>query len=306
VLGYINPKNFLGGDRILDLALAEKALKEKVGSPLGLEVQEAASGVITMLVHGASEAIRRECMERGEDPRDFLLLAGGGAGPTHAAFIAEELGIPRIVIPNLAPAYCAFGWLRSDMTLDFIRSKVIPSGQLDLKLLNSIYAEMEEEARQILDDGQVRLSRVLEARYYSQFRETEVEVPGGTIGPKEFAEVVEAFHRRHERLFHFKVPGMELELIHYRVKASLQLDKPEPQPVSASAHGVEAAQSAQRECHFGKNRMRTDVFEGAQLSPGHRIPGPAVIEERLTTVVVPPGFVCTVDPFRNYLIEKES
>ena len=306
ILGYINPKNFLGGDRILDADLAQKALTEKVGSPLGLGLKEAASSVITLLIHGASEAIRRECVERGEDPRDFILLAGGGAGPTHVAFIAEELGISRIVVPNLAPAYCAFGWLRSDMTLDFIRSKVIPSGQLDLKLLNSIYEEMENDARKILGDGQVKLTRVMDARYYSQFHETEVEVPGGTLGPKEFETVVEAFHRRHERLFHFKVPGMELELIHYRVKASLQMDKPEPQPSSVRARDLSEAKRGERECLFGKESLRTAVFEGAHLASGITINGPAIIEERLTTVVVPPNFICTVDPFRNYLIEKES
>ncbi|OGQ79266.1 MAG: hypothetical protein A3F90_02580 [Deltaproteobacteria bacterium RIFCSPLOWO2_12_FULL_60_19] len=303
ILGYLNPANFLGGERRLDSQLAEKALRDKIAAPLKVSLKEAASGVIAVLVHQSAEAIRRECMERGADPRDFTLIAGGGAGPTHAAFVAEELGLSQVVIPNLAGAYCAFGWLRSDMTLDFVRSRVMASAQADLQWLAAAYREMEEEAKSTLGNGRVSLQRLVEARYYGQFHETEVEVPAGRLGSREIKAVTEAFHRRHERLFHFRVPDMELEFIHYRVRASLLMDKPVLRPRKAKKGALREAQAGTRECCFGKRSVKTPIFAGSQLSPGARLRGPAIIEEGITTLVVPPSFHCQVDRLGNYLLE---
>lgn len=305
ILGYLNPQNFLGGERRLDPELAEKALKEKIAAPLGVSLREAGSGIITVLVHQSAEAIRRECMERGEDPRDFTLIAGGGAGPTHAALVAEELGIPEVMIPNLAGVYCAFGWLRSDMVLDFVRSKVMPLGQADLKWLAGIYREMEREAEATLGNGRPSLRRLVEARYYGQFRETEVEVPGGRLGPEALKAVTEAFHRRHERLFHFKVPDMELEFIHYRVRASLLMDKAGLQPQRAKKSGLREAQTGVRECCFDKRSVKTPIFTGSLLGRDTAVKGPAIIEEGITTLVVPPSFRLRVDRFGNYSLKQQ-
>ncbi len=314
VLGYLNSENFLGGERTLDLKLAERAVGEKIATPLGISLKEAAGGIITVLVNQSAEAIRRECMERGADTRDFILIAGGGAGPTHAALIAEELGISQVVVPNMAGVYCAFGWLRSDMVLDFVRSRVMPSGQVDLDWLNSAYKEMEEEAKATLGDGRISLQRLVEARYYGQFRETEVEVPGGRLGPRSLKKVTGAFHRRHERLFHFKVPDMELEFIHYRVRASLIMGKPVLRPRRGkkgstlrltSKGGLGQAQTGVRKCSFGRRSFKTPIFTGRLLSVDSSVKGPAVIEEGITTLVVPPSFHCRVDRFGNYLLTKK-
>ena len=314
VLGYLNPENFLAGERRLDSQLAEKALRNKIAAPLKVSLKEAASGVITVLVHQSAEAIRRECMERGADPRDFTVIAGGGAGPTHTAFIAEELGISQVVIPNMAGAYCAFGWLRSDMALDFVRSRVMALSQVDLDWLNSAYKEMEEEAKATLGDGRISLQRLVEARYYGQFRETEVEVPGGRIGPQSLKKVTGDFHRRHERLFHFRVPNMELEFIHYRVRASLIMDKPALRPrrgkkdstLRLTSKGrLGQAQTGVRECSFGRRSFKTPIFTGRLLSVDSSVKGPAIIEEGITTLVVPPSFHCRVDRFGNYLLTKK-
>lgn len=305
ILGYLSPANFLGGERRLDPQLAEKALRDKIAAPLKVSLKEAAGGVIAVLVHQSAEAIRRECMERGADPRDFTLIAGGGAGPTHAAFVAEELGISQVVIPNLAGAYCAFGWLRSDMVLDFVRSRVMASAQADLPWLAAAYREMEEEAKSTLGNGRVSLQRLVEARYYGQFRETEVEAPQGRLGPKEINIITDGFHRRHERLFHFRVPDMELEFIHYRVRASLLMDKPALKPRKARKGALRDAQVETRECRFGKRSVKTPVFTGSQLSPGAAVRGPAIVEEGITTLVIPPSFRCRVDRFGNYLLTRK-
>lgn len=302
VLGYLNPGNFLAGDRRLDQELAEKALGDKISGPLKVSLVEAASGIIEVLVHQSAEAIRRECMEQGADPREFTLIAGGGAGPTHAALIAAELGISDVVIPNLAGAYCSFGWLRSDMVLDFVRSKVMASAQADLPWLSGTYREMEEEAKDIFGNDKVALQRLVEARYYGQFRETEVEVPAGQLGPKEIATITEDFHSRHERLFHFRVPEMELEFIHYRLRATLMMEKPQLQPRRGEKSGVSQAQTGVRECFFGKQSFQTPVFTGRLLGSDDTIKGPAIIEEGITTVVVPVAFICRVDQFGNYLL----
>lgn len=304
VLGYLSPNNFLGGERSLDVERANAAIEGKVARGLGLDVRQAAAGIVRVAVHSSAEAIRRECLDRGVDPREFLLVAGGGAGPVHGAMIAEELEIPRVLVPAVAPAYCAFGWLRSDISLDFVRSKVMPMEKSALALLNQIYEEMEAEARRTLGGKDVVMRRMVDARYYGQFRETEVEVPGGVLGEAELGGIEQSFHQRHEKLFKFSVPGMELEFINYRVKATLGTQKVQVPKSAGAGSGLSAARRGERECVFGDKVVKATVYLGEKLRPGDTLAGPAIIEERITTVVVPPSFKCTLDEYGNGVLTR--
>lgn len=306
LLGYLNPANFLGGERRLDVQKAQAAIEAKVGRGLGLSALQAAAGIVRVLVHSSAEAIRRECLDRGFDPREFLLVAGGGAGPTHAALIAEELEIPGVLVPSVAPAYCAFGWLRSDIALDFVRSKVMPCDSNCLARLNGIYEDMEAEARRVLKDGSVEIRRVVDARYYGQFRETEVEVPAGRLGEVDLKAIEQGFHRNHERLFKFSMPGMELEFINYRLKAVLRRGEVSLPRVLPGDVALDRARQGQRECVFENQVVAAAVYLGSELRPGHAFAGPAIIEERITTVVVPPLFQCSVDDFGNYVLTRSK
>lgn len=300
-LGYLDPKNFLEGERTLDVKAAEKAI-EKVAKPLKMSITEAAEGILRILVQNSVEAIRRECLERGADVRDFTLLAGGGAGPMHAGLIARELEIPQIVVPSMSPGFCAFGWLRSDMVIDFVRSKVMLSGNVDYPLLNKLYEEMEKDARAELG-ADIELKRTVDARYCGQFRETETAVPDGKLDAAALKVINDNFDKRHKELFHFDVPGMELEFINYRVKALLKTDKPQLAPISGHGKGKGAKQLGERSCVFGGKAYKTQVIEGGSLSAEDEIAGPAVIEEGLTGVLVPPGFKCKVDKYGNFVLE---
>ncbi len=301
VLGYLNPNNFLEGERLLDVKAAAQAIK-KIAQPLNLSVTAAAESIIRILVQNSVEAIRRECLERGADVRDFTLLAGGGAGPTHAGLIARELEIPQIVVPALAPGFCAFGWLRSDMVVDFVRSKVMLSENADCDLLNKLYEEMEQDARKELG-ADIQLKRTVDARYCGQFRETEIAVPAGKLGPASIAATKANFHKRHKELFHFDVPEMALEFINYRVKALLQTDKPQLGQLEGQGGEKGPQIVGERLCVFGGKGHKTQIVDGSSLRAGDEIKGPAVIEERLTSLLVPPDFNCKVDMYGNFVLK---
>lgn len=302
LLGYLSPDNYLGGERTLDVERAKASIESKIARPLGLDARRAAAGIVRVAVHSSAEAIRRECLDRGLDPREFLLVAGGGAGPVHGALIAEELEIGRVLVPGVAPAYCAFGWLRSDISLDFVRSKVVPAEKGALPLLNELYEAMDDEARRTLGDKDVAMRRTVDARYYGQFRETEVEVPGGKLGEAELKRIEENFHRRHEKLFKFSVPGMELEFINYRVRATLGNEKAQLPKATGEGLGLASAVRGERECVFGDQVVKATVYLGDRLMPGDTLAGPAIIEESITTVVIPPSFKCAVDDYGNCVL----
>ncbi|MDP2644110.1 MAG: hydantoinase/oxoprolinase family protein [Desulfobacterales bacterium] len=304
VLGYLNPDNFLGGERTLDVKKAEQAIK-KIADPLKLSVDEAAGGIIRILVQNSVQAIRRECLDRGADVRDFILLAGGGAGPTHAGLIARELEIPQIVVPMMAPGFCAFGWLRSDMVIDFVRSKVMLSGNIDYDLLNKLYEEMEKGAREELGED-IQLKRTVDARYCGQFRETEIAMPDGKLGHHSTGEIKDNFHRRHKELFHFDVQEMELEFINYRVKALLKTDKPRLGKTKGPEGGQGPRIVGERMCVFGGKRHKTQIVDGSSLRAGDEIQGPAVVEQTLTSLLVPLGFNCKVDMYGNFVLTIRS
>ncbi|MDP2645114.1 MAG: hydantoinase/oxoprolinase family protein [Desulfobacterales bacterium] len=305
LLGYLNPDNFLGGERILDIQKATAAIETHVSRKLGLSVRKAAGGIVQVTVHNSAAAIRRECIDRGVDPREFLMVAGGGAGPVHAALIAQELDIPRVVVPSVAPTYCAYGWLRSDIALDFVRSKVLPAEEKSLPILDQLYASMEAEASGILGDD-VEMRRTVDARYYGQFRETEVEVPCGKLGAAELVKIEQAFHQRHERLFKFSVPEMELEFINYRIKAVLKTEKVKIPKLASTERpsGLASARQGERECVFGDTVVKAAIYLAENLRPGDTFPGPAIIEQEITTVVVPPSFSCSVDDYGNGVLTR--
>jgi N-methylhydantoinase A len=279
-----------------------------------LDVPVAAWTVFTTVNSVMADKMIEISTKRGYDVRDFALVVGGGAGPVHGAHLAELLEIPTVVIPRYAATYSAFGMLNMEVGRDFARSIIARSKALDLARLNALLAEMEADASGFLGGlgvppAEVVLRRSVEMRYLGQFHEVEVtDVPAGAIGPGELAAMVEAFHRRHRDLFTFDMPKREVEFLNARVKGTARREPVALAEIPQAAGDAAVALKRRRPCLWDPARGYEDtpVYDGSRLAAGHVLAGPAVIEERTTTVVVPAAFTCRVDRWRNYLLTRRA
>lgn len=311
VLGYVPADYFLGGEIVLRRELAEKAILS-VAEPLGLDVSSAAQAIFTTVNSLMADKMIEITTKRGYDVRDFALVVGGGAGPVHGAHLAELLEIPTVVIPRYAATYSAFGMLNMEVGRDFARSIVSRVKLLNLARLDGLFSEMEAEARRVLGEigvppGEVVRRRSVEMRYVGQFHEVEVvAVPPGKIGAEELEAIVKAFHRRHKELYTFDMPDREVELLNARLKATARREPLRLAEVPEAEGPASQALKRSRSVLWSKGNgyAETPVYDGDRLAAGHVLDGPAIIEERTTTVVIPAAYRCRVDGVRNYILSR--
>lgn len=308
VLGYIPDDYFLGGEMKLHRDLAIKSVRDKVADPLGKDVYEAAYAIYGIVTAEMADAVEEISVKRGVDPRDFVMVVGGGAAAVHAALAADAIEMRRVYIPTTASILGALGWLCTDLRYDFVRSKAMFAGEADLVLLNGIFSEMEEEARRILkEEGEIRLSRIIDARYVGQFHDVQIEGDLGEITAASIAKMREQFNEKHRSVYTFAMPQRDVVFTNYRVVARKPLPRPVLQPRDANGSSPVGAFKRTRDCFFREYHgfKPTPVYNGPTLSAGNTIHGPAVIEEPTTTVLIPPSFRCIVDGYGNYVLERE-
>ncbi|OGQ68484.1 MAG: hypothetical protein A2W73_05930 [Deltaproteobacteria bacterium RIFCSPLOWO2_12_55_13] len=311
ILGYIPADYFLGGEILLRSDLAETAIRT-VAEPLRLDVPAAAHTIFTTVNSMMADKMTEISTKRGYDVRDFALVVGGGAGPVHGAHLAELLEIPTVVIPRYAAAYSAFGMLNMELGRDFARSIVARMKLLDLERVNQLFSEMEVEARQVLGEigiaaREMALKRSVEMRYVGQFHEVEVAgAPLGRIGPEELKKIVEGFHHRHKELFTFNMPEREVEFLNLRLKATARQELLRLGEIPRATRDLNSTMKRRRPVLWSleKGFEETSVFDGTKLAAGNTIPGPAIIEESATTVVIPGSYVCMVDNVKNYILTR--
>lgn len=308
VMGFLAPSSFKWGQRSLDVELARAAI-ERVGAPLRLSVDAAAEAIYETVNEVMANGIVRMTTQRGIDPRDFVLVAGGGAGAVHAAAIAERVGLAQVIVPFYAGVYSAFGIMSCDRGVEAARSYGRGDSAFDAKILNTIYAELEGEATEhLIADGanarQVMLRRTVDMRYVKQYHEVEVDVPGGTLSDGDVKAIVQRFHDVHRRQYTFSVESEECEFLTFRLRAStmseLQL------PTYGGRVSGAAATDERRKCIVAGSRRDVPVHSGAAIAPGQHVDGPALVEEPTTTIYVPPGYRCEMDAWRNYHIDKRQ
>lgn len=313
VLGYLNEDYFAGGKMRLDRAGAERAIREQVAEPLGLGLLEAASGMYHIMNVNMASAIREISVQRGYDPRDFLLVCAGGAGPVHAALIAAELEIPEILIPKESSIFCAAGMLLSDLKHDFVRSYHTGffDGVMDRDRFLGLVRELEREGNAVLasegippEERCFRFS--LELRYVGQYHEVTVDVEVEDVRTLNQERIRRGFHREHNRLYGYDLEkeGTEVELVNLRMSAVGLTDKP--------AFREEPFQGEDPSDCFKKTRpvflpnqedyRDVPVYDGNRMGHGHRLQGPAVIEQVNTTIFVPGGWSLACDPFGSYVL----
>jgi N-methylhydantoinase A len=308
VLGRYNPDNFLGGELELDRAGAQAAV-ERVGGRIGLEATAAADGALRIVESHMADLMRQMTVERGRDPRDFVIYAFGGAGGAHAVAFARELGAAQVVIPlgDLASTWSALGVMTSDV-LHIREHSEVMLAPFDPARMNAIYEEMEASAREQLrgegfDDADIELTRLAEMKFSLQIHQVEVPVPGGTLTEQDAAEQNDRFIDRYEQIYGkgsaFSGAGTSIGL--FKVLARGKVRTPVPPPIERT----EMSPAGRRDVYWRDYGAfaPTDIYDGASLAPQVTVDGPAILEFPDTTVVVPPGASARLDDLGSVLVD---
>ena len=308
VLGYLDAGFFLGGARRLDVAAATAAIETHVAKPLGVSVVEAAWGIHQLVTLNMEGAIRVVSIGRGKDPRNLACVTFGGAGPIHGARLARSLGVARVIVPFAAGVASAMGLLTADPRFDLARTFVAALGAAPWEEINALYAAMEADgAAQITATGlagQWRTRRLAEVRYAGQGHELSVEIPAGRLGPESLA----AIERAHAAVYasrygYAEAPGTPLEATNWKLEISCGVPAMAMSGAAPVAGGSVAKKP--RPVYFPECGGFVDcrVHDRYRLAPGVAVKGPAVIEERETTVILLPGDEAVVDRHRNLVVE---
>ncbi|HEV8474837.1 MAG TPA: hydantoinase/oxoprolinase family protein, partial [Methylomirabilota bacterium] len=299
VLGRIGATRRLGGRIALDATLAQRAvagLATRMGGALGVEAL--ADGIVRIAVARMTSAIREISIQRGHDPRDFTLIAFGGAGPMHAVALAEEIGIPRVLVPRHPGNFSALGLLASDVKHDDVRTRVGLLGER-WATLEAVFAEMETGARRQLElegfgSAQQRVRRSLDLRYRGQAFELNVALAGE---PR--ADVEAAFHRLHAATYGHANLEAVIELVNARLTAWGVVAKPAAEHLATAARPLDEALLERRGVWFDGRRHDCPVWERERLPAPATLTGPAIVEEFGATTVIPPGWRASVDEQGN-------
>ncbi len=311
VLGYLNPHGLVGGRLPLDYQKAYEAIRVHLAEPLGLSVERAAYGMFTIVNANMVNGIRRVTIERGYDPRDFVLVGAGGATAAHITALADAMGIEMIVLPKLASVLCAFGQIISDVKYNYMATAPL---RLDhdqaYDRVNTLFHEIEAQGiAQLKADGfsedDIVIRRSLDMRYVGQVHECTVEIDKFTVDATSVNKVLDAFHERHEQLYTYSERHSTVEVVNIESTLYGVLDKPERMRLSAGALS-EQALKGHREVVFRADgtRQSTPIIDGGLLGAGARIVGPAIIEEVTTTIVIEPGWVALLDESGSYRITR--
>ena len=309
-LGYVPADYFLGGEIELDEERARAAIAS-VAKPLGMEIPRAAEAIFKTVNSYMADQITEVATTRGFDVRDFALVVGGGAGPVHATFIADLLHIPTVLIPPIASTYSAFGMFAMDVGRNYARSYITRADKLDLTRVSELYAEMEREATSGfvelgVEPALVTFSRSADLRYVGQFHEVEVDVPLGELTDASIEAAIVNFHRQHEGLYTFAMKWQAVELLTFRLRATVPKAGFELRRIAEGSEDAGAAHKRVRRAWFDGAELEVPVYDGGLLRSGNAFAGPALIEETTTTVVVPPRYALTVDPLKNYVLRRDA
>jgi len=304
VLGRIGTARRLGGSIALDATRARQAVADLAARMGGeMSVDTLAEGIVRIAVARMTSAIREISIQRGHDPRDFTLVAFGGAGPMHALALADEIGIPRVLVPRHPGNFSALGLLASDIKHDDVRTRVGPLRERWAALAD-LFAEMEQTARRQLqlegfDADRQRMRRSLDLRYRSQAFELSLELDDGTLDTVEAA-----FHQRHQAMYGHADPAASIELVNARLSAYGVVARPAAARHEGGEAGGAAGLIGRRPVRFDGATHDCPVWERERMPAGAELRGPAIVEEFGATTVVPPGWRGAVDPHGNLRLER--
>ena len=308
VLGYLDPDKFAGGTLRLDPAAAQRAIEERVARPLGLSVTEAAWGIHLVVNSNMELATRVVSIERGRDPRDLTLVAFGGSGPVHGCRLAQALKIPGVMLPAAAGVTAALGLLAAEVKFDVTRTYVKRFGDVALHYVNAMFRAMQTQAEQVLREsavsGPVTIRRSVDARYLGQGYELSVGLPPGELTEDNMTRLREDFDRAYAARYGYGSPAEHVEIVNWRlsaVGAGRRLELPRYDRRGS----IDAALIGRRPAYFPEKGgyVETPIYDRDRLFAGAELHGPAVIEERESTTVLPPGCGGRVDELGTLIVE---
>jgi N-methylhydantoinase A len=309
VLGFLNPEYFLGGTMRLNAARANKAIEENVSRPLGVSTVEAAQAIYEIVNSNMVDAIHVVTVEQGYDPREFALVAAGGAAPLHTGVLAKALGIPRVIIPHASSVFCALGGLEADMKYDYVRTYLVKMGTLKSEQLFKSFDELRKEGVARLEkDGIPEDMRSfeywLEMRYVGQHWDIPVPVHMRNGSKPELGEIVEEFHTRHEKVHGYKLEEREVEIANIRLTAIGKSPRLTLKTKQIEGREASSAIKDRRRAYFGADDgfLEVPVYDGSKLKSGNELSGPAIVEKPSTTIVIYPNQHARIDERENMIV----
>lgn len=305
VLGRLNQHHLLDGALSINALRSREVLDRDIATAKNTHVVAAATAVVALAEANMAQALRVVSVERGIDPSSFSLIALGGAGPLHAAAVAREVGMARVIVPRNAGVFCALGVLTKDIQTNLSQTKLISETDPQAgNALTATFSDMEQQAREALDKQYGDMStlyfeRFADVRYQGQNHEITVPAPAGRIDARAIELIRENFHRAHEDMYGYRLQDSALDFVTLRLDAIIPVPRPQLEKLAPVAEAVPAPQEY-REAYFtGEQLHRCPVYRRSQLLPGHALTGPAIIEQMDSTTIVPPGFHACIDTWSN-------
>ncbi len=303
LLGRLEPT--LGGKMTLDREAAEKAVG-KLAEQVGLSVLETAEGMIKISCESMAQAVKMVVVARGRDPRDFVLASFGGAGAMHAAFVANAMNIPKMIVPAYAGVASAFGATAMDLRQDVEAFMYAPLDSVDLAAVNATFERLEKDARDLLakdgvDAADMTVVRTAQMRYVGQTYEVETPISMGVLSDSSLAELENTFHAQHKLEYGVSSDDFQPALVSLCVTATGATVAPPPE--SGGAQSDEEIKKGERQLYFDGEWFDSPVYNGEALSLGDKIAGPAIVEYTDACTVLPPRSRASVDNMRNLVIE---
>ena len=308
VTGRLSPENF---DNEVDLDAVKAAIQEKVGDAFGMNVEEAAMSILRVAEANMFNALKLISVRRGYDPRDFTMVAFGGGGPMHCAYLAKELNIRKVVVPIAAPVFSAWGMLMTDVRHDYIQTNIRRMNEVSSEELNQMWDGLlreahEQFAKEGVDKDQIIFHFIADMRYMGQEHTVKVKVPPVPWTDEVKEEIVNRFHDTHEHFYTFRLPDTPTEIVNLHLVAYGRLMKPSLAPIEPQQGPVEETLKETRKVYFtDEGWLDTPIYEREKLGSGAVLEGPVIVEETAASTVAAKGQRLMVDTYGNLIIETE-
>ncbi len=306
VVGRLSPKNF---DMDVDMEKVRSAIQEKIGDAYGIDAKEAAMGIIRVANSNMLNALKLVSIRKGYDPRDFALVAFGGGGPMHAAALAKELNIKKVIIPLAASVFSAWGMLMTDLRSDDIQTYRMSLEDPDYDQMNGEWSKLEakayeDNAKKGIEKENVYFHHYLDMRYMGQDHTVKVKVPNDAMTSSNVGEFIEAFHKEHEQNYSFRLEESGVEVVNMHLASFGKIEKTPIKEAELLPFSLEEAMKEVRPVIFeGTGAMDTKIYDRDKMSPAMEVEGPAIIEETSSSAVIYPGMRASIDKFGDILIE---
>jgi N-methylhydantoinase A len=308
LLGRIDPKSFAGGELTPDWD-AVKRVFESLGKKLGVSAADAARGVLRIANANMTNALRLVSTNKGYDPRDFALMAFGGGGPMHGVALARELKVPRVIVPVNSAVFSAWGMLLTNLRRDLLQTYLMPLGPASAAALVAQFRSMEAEAAAdfgrdgiAVGNGALHFEYLLDMRYQGQEHTVKIPIALSAAG-LDVGDIADLFHTAYEKRYTYRLPNA-IQVVNFHLVARVAVPKPELPKTVATGRQLKDTVIDERRVDFDADGVAEAViYNGALLEPGMKLYGPAVIQEPVVTLVVPPGDSVTIDDYGSYHVQ---